>query len=189
MTRLFKTVEEAEAFSARARANRVQIKVGDRAVHEGPVAELETRPLPRRAMLPVPTETDECKAFIAWTKLVRYRGRPLYDRVVKIPNDRGKRSVFTAIMVAIGMKKGFPDYVILAPMLSGATLVGGLLLEAKRIKGGKVEAEQLAWLTLLREFGYHAEICAGSVEMVTAVREYMKLAPPGAWFDPTKGVL
>jgi hypothetical protein len=119
---------------------------------------------------------------------VRYRGRPLYDRVVKIPNDRGKRSVFTAIMVAIGMKRGFPDYVILAP-IHGYSQYGGLLLEAKRVKGSKVDDDQLAWRELLTEFGYRAEICAGSVEMIEAVREYMSLAAPGDWSDTTKGVM
>lgn len=184
---LFGSVEEAEAFSARARASRlVHPQSLESATKNAQVD--ESRPPKRKLVHPIPTETDECKAFIAWTKLVRYRGRPLFDRVIKIPNDRGKRSVFTAIMVAIGMKRGFPDYVILAPIF-GYSHYGGLLLEAKRVNRSKVDDDQLAWRELLTEFGYRAEICAGSVEMIQAVREYMSLAAPGDWSDTTKGVM
>lgn len=124
------------------------------------------------------SETDECRAFVSWTRYVRYRGDPLFERVVKIPNERGKRSVMTAILVAIGMKAGFPDYSLLAPLGPYA----GLYLEAKRI-GGRVDDAQQRWRDRLNDWGYRAEICEGSLELIDATRRYMAHAPASDWYD------
>lgn len=115
-----------------------------------------------------PSETAECRRFVDWTRLVTFRGRPLFDRTVKIPNERGMAGVMTAILVSIGMRRGFPDYLILAPVGKFA----GLLLEAKRQFGGEVEPEQETWRQDLIEFGYHAEICAGADELIYATQQY-----------------
>ena len=126
-----------------------------------------------------PTEIDECKAFVDWTRYVRYRGAPLFDRLVKIPNERGKAGVMTAILHRIGMKTGFPDYELLVPLSPHA----GLFLEAKRAIGGKVNPEQESWRAALIEFGYQAKICAGADELIGAVRDYMRAAPADDWYD------
>jgi hypothetical protein len=138
------------------------------------------------ARLPVPTETSECLAFISWTHMVLFRGRPLFDRVVKIPNERGKAGASTAILASIGMRTGFPDYGILAP----TRLWSGLFLEAKRIRGSKISADQEVWRDDLREFGYCARICAGADELIAATREYFVTSGcdrDGTWIDRTKG--
>lgn len=119
-----------------------------------------------------PSETAECRTFIDWTKLVRFKGEPLYERVVKIANERGKAGASTAILVSIGMRPGFPDYDILAP----AGRWHGLYLEAKRVKGGKVEQDQEDWRKKLIRFEYYAEICDGSLELIDAVRRYFHMA-------------
>lgn len=129
----------------------------------------------RWSKLLTPTETDECRAFIDWTKYVRFMGEPLFERVVKIPNERGKRSVMTAILVAIGLKAGFPDYLICIR----TELYGGLLIEAKRI-GEIAKPEQLAWRDRLTRWGYRSVVCAGAGEMIAATQEYIRLATPAA---------
>lgn len=138
------------------------------------------------ARLPVPTETSECLAFIAWTHMVLFRGRPLFDRVVKIPNERGKAGASTAILASIGMRTGFPDYGILAP----TRLWSGLFLEAKRIRGSKISTDQEVWRDDLRGFGYCARICAGADELIAATREYFVTSGcdrDGTWVDRTRG--
>lgn len=128
-----------------------------------------------------PSETAECRTFIAWTKLVYFDGAPLFDRVVKIANERGKAGVATAILASIGMREGFPDYVIHVPVLQPERADYpqmrsrfGLYLEAKRVSGGTVEPEQIAWRDRLRAWGYHAEICEGATAMIHAVKSYME---------------
>jgi hypothetical protein len=127
-----------------------------------------------------PNENDECRAFVDWTKYVRYKGEPLFDRLVKIPNERGKSGPMTAILTALGMKPGFPDYELLVPLPPYA----GLFLEAKRADGGRVDPEQEAWRAALVEFGYHAEICAGAPALIGATRRYLRRAEPRHWHDP-----
>ena len=127
----------------------------------------------------IPSETQECLAFVDWCKLVRFRGEPLYERVVKIPNERGKRSVLTAILTALGMRKGFPDYLLLCPTREH----GALFIEAKRM-GESADRDQLEWEERLKRFGYYATIAAGSLQMISAVRQYMaKFARAGEWED------
>lgn len=122
----------------------------------------------RTKAAPAASETAECLAFIQWTELVSYCGRPLFYRVVKIPNERGKAGIATAILTSIGMKKGFPDYNILAPCGEWH----GLYLEAKKKVGGKVDQDQLDWKFRLREFGYWSEICDGADELILATKDY-----------------
>lgn len=132
-----------------------------------------------------PTEHAECLHFIEWTKLVRYRGAALFDRVVKIPNERGKPGASIALLQQIGMRNGFPDYDVLAP----AGRWHGLYLEAKRLTGGRIEPEQEKWRMDLIGWGYHAAICAGALELIAATRWYFVSAgcvADGSWVDNTR---
>lgn len=136
---------------------------------------------------PSPSENQECRTFIAWTKLVTFDGAPLFERVVKIANERGKHSALTAILVSIGMRTGFPDYVLHVPVVwaldAGSPSMAlpkidmcsrfGLYLEAKRVSDGRIDPEQLAWRDRLVAWGYHAEICEGAAQMIDAVKRYM----------------
>lgn len=173
------TAEEAKAINERH--SRGWVAPVDEPLFTAARAKQMGKPKSREAR-----ETDECLTFIEWTRLVRYKGRPLYDRTVKIPNERGKRGASIAILVAIGMRKGFPDYIILAPCGRWA----GLFIEAKRAKGGDTDdADQNAWRELLIEFGYEAVICEGAHQMILAVQGYFHRAgceTDGSWTDRTQ---
>lgn len=138
----------------------------------------------RSARMPCATEHQECVAFMDWCERVRYKGRPLYDRVAHIPNERdlhgkgGAARAITGRLAAEGVKAGFFDYVILAPFPT----VGGLYLEAKRIRGSKTSDAQKSWLPDYIEFGYQAHICKGADEMIRRTQEYFEQhAAPGDW--------
>lgn len=174
-----------DAWDAQRRARQAGIQTVDQARKNLELESPDTKVRPKVAKPKAPSETAECLAFIGWTGLVFYKGRPLRDRVVKIPNERGKRGVATAILNSIGMATGFPDYDILAP----AGRWHGLYLEAKKRDGGSVNEEQNAWRELLTEFGYRAEICAGALELIAATKQYFIDAgceADGSWVDNTR---
>jgi hypothetical protein len=136
------------------------------------------------ALPALPIETEECRTFVDWTRRVQFAGEPLFERVVKIANERGQRGAQTAILTAIGLRKGFLDYAIHAPY----GRIHGLYLEAKRRDGGHVPVEQTDWVTKLRAWGYHAAICAGAEEMIYVTRSYMRISgalDDGVFIDRT----
>lgn len=131
---------------------------------------------------PVASEWQECLRFIEWTRLVRYRDEPLFERLAHIPNERGKAGIAVARLVAIGLKPGFPDYLVLVPL--GAYI--GLFLEAKRKTGGDIDPAQVLWREKLLSWGYAAGIHAGADQMIAATRAYFAAAPAADWFDPVR---
>lgn len=139
---------------------------------------------PRAASLREPTESQECVLFLDWAALVRFDGEPLIDRIVRIPNER-RPGVMTAVLTKLGMRKGFPDYAVLVPLEPYA----GLFLEAKRVRGGRAEPEQLAWREKLRSWGYDAHICEGGQRMIQCTHNYLSLLAPDRFVDRTEGVL
>lgn len=87
-----------------------------------------------------------------------------------IPNG-GKRSKSEAArMKAAGVKAGVPD-MFLPVARSGSH---GLYIELKRIKGGRVSAEQLAWMEELTREGYTCAVCHGWEEARKVIQTYLK---------------
>ena len=125
---------------------------------------------------PAPTEYDECVTFMAWAERVRFRGDPLSNRIVHIPNERDRHrsakqaGIHIARMKKIGVAKGFPDYLVLAAFPTCA----GLFLEAKRERGSKTSPEQYAWRDQLIAWGYEAVICKGAVELIRETDRYFR---------------
>lgn len=87
-----------------------------------------------------------------------------------IPNG-GKRSKSEAArMKAAGVKAGVPDMFL--PVARGGS--HGLYIELKRIKGGRVSAEQLAWMEELTREGYTCAVCHGWEEARKVIQIYLK---------------
>lgn len=87
-----------------------------------------------------------------------------------IPNG-GKRSKSEAArMKAAGVKAGVPDMFL--PVARGGS--HGLYIELKRIKGGRVSAEQLAWMEELTREGYTCAACHGWEEARKTILDYLK---------------
>jgi hypothetical protein len=64
--------------------------------------------------------------------------------------------------------KGFPDIFIYEPRGT----FHGLAIEMKRVKGGKIEPEQIEWKEQLRNRGYASYICKGSEDAIKVIDEY-----------------
>ena len=87
-----------------------------------------------------------------------------------IPNG-GKRSKSEAArMKAAWVKAGVPDMFL--PEARGGS--HGLYIELKRIKGGRVSAEQLAWMEELTREGYTCAVCHGWEEARKVIQTYLK---------------
>jgi hypothetical protein len=140
----------------------------------------------RKAITRPASEFEECLTFVAWSKLVLFAEAPLWDRLAHVPNEREKGTQ-RAKLAAIGVKSGYPDYVIDAPFGGWH----GLRIEAKREKGGKIDTDQIEYRDRLIRWNYYAAICEGHREMVDAVRTYMResgATAAGVFIDNTRFV-
>ena len=116
---------------------------------------------------PTPTEAQEQKALIDWTKAMRSR-YPELALLVHIPNE-GQRSAITgAHLRQQGMKKGFPD--LFLPVARHGK--HGLFIEMKR-RGGRVSPDQAWWLERLNDQGYAATVCYGWDEARKVIEHYL----------------
>lgn len=106
----------------------------------------------------VPTESQES---ITLTKYLLFR-RLCF---LHVPNE-GRRSWQTGRMLkAMGMQKGFPDYLIFNRAKNGA----GMAIELKRTKGGILAPEQKQWLLDLQAQGWVTGVAFGAgaaIEMI-----------------------
>ena len=98
-------------------------------------------------------EYHECCTLAEYLDALQRQGRIL--RYGHIPNETWTKSWSQKIRnKKQGVKKGFPDYMIIFPK----ELV---FIEMKRAKGGVTSPEQSAWLNDLMTLGTTAEVCHG----------------------------
>lgn len=106
--------------------------------------------------------TDQARAVI-W---MRQKGLLFYA----IPND-GKRSpAMAARAAATGLQKGMLDLCIPMPRIPHH----GLYIEAKRLKGGRVDEWQQYWIDALRSQGYRVEVAKGYDAIIAVLKDYFK---------------
>lgn len=117
----------------------------------------------------VPTEHAEQVALVKWFDL---QHKALRGRLVAIPNGGDRHPAVAAKLKAEGVRKGYPDLQLLLP----ASGYHGLLIELKRVKGGRVEPEQADWLDWLNQQGYMAIVCRGADEAREAIKGYLGAA-------------
>lgn len=116
---------------------------------------------------PVPTEHEEQKAVVRWFDL---QFPALKGRLAAVPNGGQRHIAVAAKLKAEGVRKGFPDMMLLKP--SGP--YAGLLIELKRIKGGTVSPEQADWLQWLSEQGFKTAVCKGADEARETIKAYLQ---------------
>lgn len=104
----------------------------------------------------VPSENWEQQQVIKWSQQPSIRQQyPELALLYHIPNEREDK-IQTAILKAMGVKKGVPDLHL--PVASGD--YHGLYIEMKALDG-KPEAEQLWWIEHLKANGYACAVCYG----------------------------
>lgn len=86
-----------------------------------------------------------------------------------IPNGgkRGKREA--AKLKRMGVKAGVPDLCL--PVPRGG--FHGLYVEMKRLDGGRVSAEQTAWLAALHAAGHCVAVAEGHEQAIAVIKDYL----------------
>lgn len=112
-----------------------------------------------RAVLGAEADWPELRFFAAW------------------PNGGHRSRKTAAALKAEGVRSGPPDYWFPIPRGGFA----GLVIELKRVRGGRVEPEQREWLDMLEGNGWRAEVCRGWEQAWAVLRDY--LASDGAAND------
>ena len=91
-----------------------------------------------------------------------------------IPNG-GNRNVITAAnLKAEGVRAGIPDLFLAVPRGG----FGGLFIEMKKQKGGRVSDKQKTALSILEEQGYMAVVARGWSEARRTIENYLSQSSP-----------
>jgi hypothetical protein len=127
-----------------------------------------------------PTEQQEHKALVTW---LSYRFE--YYEWIHPPNEQKAGSDRIGILKAMGMKRGFPDFIIFRKATycfdaHGCTHFGsngdGMVLELKRQFGRKPNKDQLAWLDFFKSIGWATAVAYGAQDAINKIEEvYGKL--------------
>lgn len=116
-----------------------------------------------------PIEDLECYAFADW---LSHTGL-LYSHIA---NGQWQPSLKQRIKYSrIGVRRGFPDYVVVIPKERSTTSRALLLaIEMKRTKGGKIEPEQIEWQQAINQVeDCQAFVCYGCDQAISTVSSFL----------------
>lgn len=125
-----------------------------------------------------PLESDEQARVFEYLKTLKHGTSTVWDYAFAIPNgsvlagDAGQRARQMASMKRQGLKPSVSDIFVAIP-------VGGehgLFIEMKRVKGSRVDPEQLKWAERVSAEGYRAVIAKGFDEARLAIDDYFGVA-------------
>lgn len=115
----------------------------------------------------IPTEAQEQTALFQWAV---YRRELELKSMFAIPNGGSRNQIEARHLKEQGVKAGVPD--IFLPCMRGG--YGGLFIEMKRQKGGRLSEAQKEMIDNLRCCGYRVEVCEGWEKARDVITEYMK---------------
>lgn len=117
----------------------------------------------------IPTEAQEQTALFQWAAMME--GRIPELRLMHHIANGGTRNQIEAVhLKQQGVKAGVPD--IFVPCMRGG--YGGLFIEMKRRKGGRLSEAQREMIDNLRCCGYRVEVCDGWEEARDTICEYLR---------------
>ncbi|MDB5996873.1 MAG: hypothetical protein JWP42_4009 [Pseudomonas sp.] len=119
-----------------------------------------------KAALTVPTEHEEQKSLVSW---FAHQYRSIANRLVAVPNGGQRNVIVAAKLKAEGVRAGFPDLMLLIPRHG----FSGLMIEMKRVKGGRMQPEQIEWQVWLNEQGFMVVTCNGAEAARETIRTYL----------------
>ena len=121
----------------------------------------------------VPLEHQEQATLIKW-KLLYQRQIPELECLFAIPNQGAAR---LKNLQTEGALKGVSDLFLAVPVVKPIAYAG-LFIELKRVKGGKVSAEQYAFLARMKFRGYEAIVCYGAEDAWQTILKYLGVKDP-----------
>ena len=105
-----------------------------------------------------PPEEAEQLALVQWLELHKIK-------YTHVPNEGKHKVQYRVKQKRLGVKPGVPDLLIFDPPPNYPNTVGAAI-ELKRRKGGRVTAEQSAWLNDLKDRGWAVAVCRGVDEAI-----------------------
>ena len=120
----------------------------------------------------IPTEAQEQTALFQWAEMMQGR-IPELALCFAIPNGGSRHPIEALHLKQQGVLPGVPD--IMLPVMRGG--YGGLFIEMKRRKGGRVSVDQQRMILALRAQGYRVEVCRGWEEARDTICEYLRGEP------------
>lgn len=108
----------------------------------------------------IPSEHVEQRNFVRW-----FRQTHPTARIAAIPNGGSRSMAAAAKLKAEGVSPGIPDLFIPA---------WGLWVEMKRVKGGKISADQKLWADYLESVGYCVIVSKGCDDAIKQVTDYWR---------------
>lgn len=121
----------------------------------------------------VPTEYEECVAFVEWLRL---NGIPHHHCASESQSGSKNAMIRGAKLKRIGQSRGVFDYDIFVPIkgITGEVDCYELIkIEMKRKKGGSVSKEQKEWQKIYEMAGIPCKVCKGADEAIEFVQQHM----------------
>lgn len=112
------------------------------------------------------TEHDEQALLIRWFDL-QYKDKFV---LFAIPNGGLRNALVAKKLKKEGVRSGVPDLFLAVPRKP----YGGLFIEMKRAKGGKLSLYQKDMIKRLEEAGYWCEVCHGFEAAKKVIEEWLQ---------------
>ena len=118
---------------------------------------------------PLPTESQEQTCLFRWAQMQQGRW-PELRLLYHIPNGGSRHQLEAAHLKQQGVRAGVPDLCL--PVARDGC--HGLYVEMKRLRGGRVSPEQVAWMEALQAEGYMVAVCQGWEMASEVILRYLK---------------
>jgi hypothetical protein len=120
-------------------------------------------------------EADAQAALVEHIRALGFGNRiMLIPNGTQLPGDAKHRAMYSNFLKKQGLLPGASDLFFAWPMHG----YHGAFFEMKRLKGGRVSPDQLAFTMNMRTYGYWADVCSGLAEGVDSFQRYMQ---DGEW--------
>jgi hypothetical protein len=137
----------------------------------------------RKGAAKVPTEFEECCWLTEWARTARWRGRPIAEVLIHVPNggfygkDREAAAVIGRKLRQQGLQAGVFDYIVPVPILSLGC--PGFWLEMKRTRDGRVSEDQEKFQKRMQEFGWCCSVAKGWAQASEMILQHLQLSTRG----------
>ena len=115
-------------------------------------------------------EHSEQVNLIKWWAMAHNRFGVAEDLLFAIPNGGERNVIVASRLKAEGVRAGVPDLFLAAKRGN----YGGLFIEMKKPKGGRVSDNQKAMLQSLSDSGYLTSVCKGWLEAKSQIEQYLR---------------
>lgn len=115
-------------------------------------------------------EHDEQCTLMKWWALACHVFSVPESLLFAIPNGGERNVIVASRLKAEGVRAGVPDLFLAVPHGN----LGGLFIEMKKAKGGRVSPNQKSMINELKSRGYAASVCHGWMEASAAIENYLK---------------